>query len=47
MTLTDAERKSLIDNYVEKSLATMDQVRFLIENNQFSLAVNRIYYGIY
>ncbi len=47
MTLSDAERKSLIENYIQKSLATIDQVHFLIENSQFSLAVNRIYYGIY
>jgi len=47
MTLSDAERKSLIENYIQKSLATIDQVDFLIENSQFSLAVNRIYYSIY
>jgi len=47
MTLSDDERKSLIENYIEKSLATIDQVSFLIENSQFTLAVNRIYYGIY
>ncbi len=47
MTLSDEDRKSLIRNYLDKSQESIAQVKFLIENNQLSLAVNRIYYGIY
>jgi uncharacterized protein (UPF0332 family) len=47
VTLTDEDRKNLTENYVNKSLSTIETVRFLIENNQLSLAMNRIYYGIY
>jgi len=47
LSLSDDERRALISNYVDKSLATIEQVNFLLENNQFSLAINRIYYGIY
>lgn len=47
MTLSDEERRHLTENYMNKSRATVGQVHFLIENNQLSLAISRIYYGIY
>ena len=47
MTLTPEDREALIKNYASKSKATIEQVDFLIENGEFSMAVNRIYYGIY
>ena len=47
MILSDGEQGALIDNYIKKSQATIDKVKFLIENNELSLAMNRIYYGIY
>jgi len=47
MTLTDNDREALIENYIKKSLATIEKVDFLIRNDEFSLAMNRIYYGIY
>lgn len=47
MTLTDEDRKTLVENYMDKSRTTIEKVQFLIENNEFSLAVNRVYYGIY
>ena len=47
MTLSDQDRELLIQHHVDKSSESICQVRFLIENNQLSLAVNRIYYGIY
>lgn len=47
MTLTNEEREALIKNYRDKSLETIKKVDFLIKNNEFSLAINRIYYGIY
>jgi len=47
MILKDEDRRALIENYINKSRITIEKVQFLIENNEFSLAVNRIYYGIY
>ena len=47
MILKDEDRRALIENYINKSRVTIEKVQFLIENNEFSLAVNRIYYGIY
>ncbi len=47
MTLSNEDRKTLIKNYAEKGQATIEKVRFLIDNSEFALAVNRIYYGIY
>lgn len=47
MTLTNEDREALITNYVNKSRETIGKVEFLIEHNELSLAVNRIYYGIY
>ncbi len=47
MTLTIEDRKTLIENYVNKSQVTIKKVIFLIKNNEFSLAINQIYYGIY
>ena len=47
MTLSDDDRELLIDNYLEKSRTTIKKVEFLVENSEYQLAVNRIYYGIY
>ena len=47
MTLNDEDRELLIHNYLEKSRTTIKKVEFLVENSEYQLAVNRIYYGIY
>ena len=47
MTLSDDDRELLINNYLEKSRTTIKKVEFLVENSEYQLAVNRIYYGIY
>lgn len=47
MTLAPGDRKALIENYKDKSRETMENVRFLLDNNKLSLAVHQIYYGIY
>ena len=47
MTLNDEDRELLINNYLEKSRTTIKKVEFLVENSEYQLAVNRIYYGIY
>jgi len=47
MTLSHEDRGELSRNYLAKSQDTIKTVDFLIENGEFSLAMNRIYYGIY
>jgi len=47
MTLKDTERTLLITNNKTKSQEAIAQVQLLIEHHQFSLAMNRIYYGVY
>lgn len=47
MTLSHEDRGELSRNYLAKSQDTIKIVDFLIENGEFSLAMNRIYYGIY
>ena len=47
MTLTAKEREILIENYLQKGIETIDKVEFLLQNNELSLAINRIYYGIF
>ena len=47
MNLNNEDRELLINNYLEKARATIKKVEFLVDNNEYQLAVNRIYYGIY
>ena len=47
MTLSHEDRGELSRNYLAKSQDTIKTVDFLIGNGEFSLAMNRIYYGIY
>ena len=47
MTLSQDDCEELSRNYLAKSQATIKTVNFLMDNGEFSLAMNRIYYGIY
>jgi len=47
MNLNNEDRELLINNYLEKARTTIKKVEFLVDNNEYQLAVNRIYYGIY
>ena len=47
MTLSHEDRGELSRNYLANSQETIKTVDFLIENGEFSLAMNRIYYGIF
>ncbi len=47
MSLTEAERQALIDNYRNKSHAAIENVTFLLEYKKLTLAVNQIYYGMF
>jgi uncharacterized protein (UPF0332 family) len=45
--INEADRKNLIDYRLEQAKDTINVSRFLIESNQYTVAVNRIYYGMY
>ena len=47
MTLKEPERHVLIAHNRKKSQEAIEQVAWLIDNRQWHLAMNRIYYGIY
>ena len=47
MTLSEKNRQDLIEHNVEKAFNTQKEVTFLIKNEYYSLALNRIYYGIF
>jgi uncharacterized protein (UPF0332 family) len=45
--ITGNDRKSLIDYRLTQAIDTLELADFLINNGKFSIAVNRIYYGMY
>lgn len=47
MTLSAENRHALVVHSIQKARKTANTVRFLLENDELLLAVNRIYYGIY
>lgn len=47
MTIDEPVRDELIRLHIEKARETASDVRFLIDNSKFFLAVNRIYYGMF
>jgi uncharacterized protein (UPF0332 family) len=47
MSLTNEDRAALIQVYKDKSCEAINTAEFLIQNNQLSVAADRIYYGIY
>jgi uncharacterized protein (UPF0332 family) len=47
MTLDDQSRQNLIGHRIKRAYDTVHQVEFLIQNNMTTIAVNRIYYGMF
>ena len=47
MTLEAKDREELIKYRIERAKDSINDVQFLIENNKLTLAVNRIYYGVF
>ena len=47
MTLNEKDKKELIKYNIERANKAINDVEFLIENEKYYLATNRIYYGIY
>jgi uncharacterized protein (UPF0332 family) len=47
MTLTEDHRKDLIAYRINQSHQAVEDVEFLIDNQKYNIAINRIYYGIF
>ena len=47
MTLDSQNKEQLIEHRLEKAFSAIDEVRFLLKNNMLTLAVNRVYYGMF
>ncbi len=47
MTLSQEDRRTLIQHRIEKANLTIQEVEFQIDKGYLPTAVNRIYYGIY
>ena len=47
MTITDLNRLDLINHNIEKAFETQNEVKFLIDNEYYSLALNRVYYSMF
>lgn len=47
MTLDDSHRQDLIQHKLEKANETIADVKFLIEHDKLTIAVNRSYYGMF
>ena len=47
MTLNTEDRKELIRYRLLQARESIDEVSFLIDNNKYKIAVNRIYYGMF
>jgi len=47
MTFEEESKSDLIKHKLEKANGSVNDVRFLIDNDKLVIAVNRIYYGIF
>ncbi|MCP4405867.1 MAG: HEPN domain-containing protein [bacterium] len=47
MTDGTPKKEELVEHRLEKAFKTIEEVRFLLENEMLTLAVNRIYYGMF
>jgi uncharacterized protein (UPF0332 family) len=47
MSLKEQDRKSLVVLGLEKSDKMIDEMKFLVETNNWSLAANRLYYALF
>ena len=47
MTLNPEDRNELIKYRIQQADECVEEVKFLIENKRYKIAVNRIYYGMF
>lgn len=45
--INENDRSSLVKYRIEQAKDTVELARFLIDSNRLTVAVNRIYYGLY
>ncbi len=45
--IDEKDRKALIQFRIEQAEETIELVRFLLNNGKYSVAVNRVYYGMF
>lgn len=41
------DKKKIIEHKIQKALSTYEDAIFLIENNKYHIAVNRLYYSVF
>ncbi len=47
MTLQEEDRNALITYRIQQASECVDEVQFLIDNQKYKIAINRIYYGMF
>ena len=47
MTITDLNKLDLVNHNIEKAFETQNEAKFLIDNEYYSLALNRVYYSMF
>lgn len=47
MTISDRDRKALVDYRIEQAHEAIEDAEVAINNNKLKMAVNRIYYGMF
>jgi uncharacterized protein (UPF0332 family) len=45
--IDDKDRDALVEYRLQQAVETIELARFLLSNNKLTIAVNRIYYGMY
>ena len=47
MSSDEESRKHLIQHKLDKADSTIDDIRFLLDNDKLDIAINRIYYAVF
>jgi len=47
MSTDEESRKHLIQHKLNKADSTIDDIRFLLDNDKLAIAINRIYYAVF
>ena len=47
MSNDEESRKQLIQHKLDKADSTIDDIRFLLDNDKLAIAINRIYYAVF
>ena len=47
MSISEADRESLIQYRIERAYEAIEEAELLIDNDKLKLAVSRVYYGMF